>query len=97
MPISHFDLYRLGVASELDELGFDEALGEGAAVVEWPERAGGRLPPATVHVELLHEGEGRLARSCPAPARPSTASRARWQFAIFSIDGGLGRRRSASP
>ena len=44
VPISHFDLYRLGSSSELDELGFEEALREGAVVVEWPERAGGRLP-----------------------------------------------------
>ena len=32
VPVSHFDLYRLGCPSELDELGFDEVLGEGAAV-----------------------------------------------------------------
>ena len=61
VPISHFDLYRLGSPSELDELGFEEALREGAVVVEWPERAGGRLPAETVRVELLHEGEGRRA------------------------------------
>ena len=61
VPISHFDLYRLGSSSELDELGFEEALREGAVVVEWPERAGGRLPADTVRVELLHEGEGRRA------------------------------------
>ena len=30
-------------------------------MVEWPERAGGRLPAGTVRVELLHEGEGRRA------------------------------------
>ena len=61
VPVSHFDLYRLGSASELEELGFEEALREGAAVVEWPDRAAKRLPAGTVHVELLHEGEGRRA------------------------------------
>lgn len=60
-PIHHFDLYRLGDVSELVELGFDDAIGEGAALVEWPERAGSRLPPGTVHVELLHQGDGRMA------------------------------------
>lgn len=40
----HFDLYRIKHEDELDELGWDEMLGEGIALVEWPERAGGRLP-----------------------------------------------------
>jgi tRNA threonylcarbamoyl adenosine modification protein YjeE len=62
VPVHHFDLYRLADASELDELGFDEAVATGAALVEWPERAAGRLPASTITVELLSEGEGRLAR-----------------------------------
>ncbi len=61
VSISHFDLYRLGSASELDELGFDEALDDGAAVIEWPEKAGDRLPAATITVSLLQQGDGRLA------------------------------------
>ena len=61
VPVAHFDLYRLGSPAELDELGFDEALAEGAALLEWPERAENRLPAATVTVELLHEGDGRRA------------------------------------
>lgn len=39
LPISHFDLYRLSDPEELAELGLDEALETGAALVEWPERA----------------------------------------------------------
>jgi tRNA threonylcarbamoyl adenosine modification protein YjeE len=62
LPVHHFDLYRLADASELDELGFDEALAGGAALVEWPERAAGRLPETTLTVELLAKGDGRLAR-----------------------------------
>lgn len=35
--IYHFDLYRLGDAGELDELGFDDIFaGPGVKVVEWP-------------------------------------------------------------
>ena len=38
-PVYHFDLYRLGDADELMELGFDEFFhGEGIALVEWPDR-----------------------------------------------------------
>ncbi|MCV3206305.1 tRNA (adenosine(37)-N6)-threonylcarbamoyltransferase complex ATPase subunit type 1 TsaE [Mesorhizobium sp. YC-39] len=62
VPVHHFDLYRLSAAFELDELGFDEALAQGAALVEWPERAGSYLPKTAVLIELAHQGEGRLAR-----------------------------------
>lgn len=61
-PVHHFDLYRLGHEDELDELGFEEAFAEGVALVEWPERAGSRLPDRAVTVELIQEGEGRRAR-----------------------------------
>lgn len=59
VPISHLDLYRLGDASEIEELGLDEALASGAALVEWPQKADGRLPASTVWIELTGEGEGR--------------------------------------
>jgi N-acetylmuramate 1-kinase len=62
VPVHHFDLYRLSSASELDELGFDDALAQGAALVEWPERAEAYLPDSTLWIELAHQGEGRMAR-----------------------------------
>lgn len=62
LPIQHFDLYRLSSADELDELGFDDALEQGAALVEWPEQAGGRLPRDVIRLELTESGAGRLAR-----------------------------------
>ena len=34
----HFDLYRLSNSDEVWELGLEEALAEGAALIEWPER-----------------------------------------------------------
>jgi len=43
LEIAHFDLYRLADPDEIDEIGFDEAVAGGLALVEWPERAGGRL------------------------------------------------------
>ena len=36
--VTHADLYRIGAERELDELGLDEAITDGALVVEWPER-----------------------------------------------------------
>lgn len=65
VPVAHFDLYRLHDAAEADELGLDEALDEGAAVIEWPERLGPRLPPDRLDIDLSMEGEGRRARLTP--------------------------------
>jgi tRNA threonylcarbamoyl adenosine modification protein YjeE len=62
IPVHHFDLYRLSSAAELDELGFDDAVAQGAVLVEWPDRADGRLPESAVHVELTHRDAGRMAR-----------------------------------
>ena len=39
-PVAHFDLYRLTRPEEASEIGLDEALDEGCAVIEWPERLG---------------------------------------------------------
>ena len=38
-PVAHLDLYRLSGEDELDELGLDELLANGIAIIEWPERA----------------------------------------------------------
>jgi tRNA threonylcarbamoyladenosine biosynthesis protein TsaE len=39
-PVAHFDLYRLTRPEEAFEIGLDEALDEGCALIEWPERLG---------------------------------------------------------
>jgi tRNA threonylcarbamoyladenosine biosynthesis protein TsaE len=59
--IAHFDLYRLTRAEEAFEIGLDEALREGAAVIEWPERLGDLLPADRLEVVLRVDGEGRRA------------------------------------
>jgi tRNA threonylcarbamoyl adenosine modification protein YjeE len=61
-PVAHYDLYRLKSAREMEELGFDDALDRGAALVEWPERAPEALPPEALHVRLGMRETGRLAR-----------------------------------
>jgi len=64
-PIAHFDLYRLEKPEEVLELGFDDALHEGAAVIEWPEKLGHHLPANRLDVELTIEGDRRRARLSP--------------------------------
>ena len=58
IPVRHVDLYRIERPEELEELGIDEALGEGALLIEWPERLG-RLWPETLKLKLSVEGGGR--------------------------------------
>ncbi len=48
----HFDLYRLASADEVAELGFDDALQTGAALVEWPDRLGYSLPANRLEIVL---------------------------------------------
>jgi tRNA threonylcarbamoyl adenosine modification protein YjeE len=62
LTVSHFDLYRLKGPRELEELGFDSALEDGAVLVEWPERAPEALPADTLHVRLGLSDKGRMAR-----------------------------------
>ncbi|MCW5714623.1 MAG: tRNA (adenosine(37)-N6)-threonylcarbamoyltransferase complex ATPase subunit type 1 TsaE [Bauldia sp.] len=62
IPVAHFDLYRLADGVELDELGFDDAVAEGVALVEWPERAPGRFRGAlAVSLVPAGAGAGRIA------------------------------------
>ena len=43
--VYHFDFYRIKDREELEYIGLDDLLGERAIkLVEWPERAFGRLP-----------------------------------------------------
>jgi tRNA threonylcarbamoyladenosine biosynthesis protein TsaE len=68
LKVAHFDLYRLADPDEAYEIGLDEALEDGAAVIEWPERLEGRLPPDRLDIEIMVEGEARRARLIPAGA-----------------------------
>lgn len=51
-PIAHFDLYRLKRPEEAFELGLDEALDEGAALIEWPERLNGAQPADRLAIDF---------------------------------------------
>lgn len=69
LRLTHFDLYRIERADEAHEIGLDEALDEGAALIEWPERLAGHLPADRLDIELSVIGQGageqRLARLTP--------------------------------
>jgi tRNA threonylcarbamoyladenosine biosynthesis protein TsaE len=65
LRIAHFDLYRLTDPDEAYEIGLDEALDDGAAVIEWPERLEGRLPADRLDVDIALNGAGRSVRLTP--------------------------------
>ena len=67
LPLWHVDLYRIEDEAELDELGLDEALGEGAVVIEWPERLGDALWPTALCLHLAIAGEGARALTARVP------------------------------
>lgn len=61
--ISHCDLYRLRDPDELEDLGLRDVMTPGALVlVEWPDKAGGRLGPVDLALDLEYAGEGRRVR-----------------------------------
>ena len=65
-PLAHFDLYRLTAPDQARELGLDEAVEAGAALIEWPERLEGDHPsPDWLEVSLLPDDGGRSARLTP--------------------------------
>jgi tRNA threonylcarbamoyladenosine biosynthesis protein TsaE len=62
LDLHHFDFYRFHDPREWIDAGFRESFnGRTVSLIEWPERAGGLLPPADVEIALeLHEA-GRSA------------------------------------
>ncbi|MEQ8480737.1 MAG: tRNA (adenosine(37)-N6)-threonylcarbamoyltransferase complex ATPase subunit type 1 TsaE [Hoeflea sp.] len=83
LQIAHFDLYRLASADELDELGLDEALEDGVALVEWPERASERFASDVVAISL--EGIEATARIARIHAGPEFLERFNRSLALRSF------------
>ena len=60
-PLAHFDLYRLSDPDEAYEIGLDEALDNGVALIEWPQRLEGRLPATRLDIDIALDGDARRA------------------------------------
>lgn len=81
VPVLHVDLYRLEGPADAVELGLDDALGDHALLVEWPERLGDALWPQALRLALQATADGarRLTADVPGawtgrwppPPRPS--------------------------
>lgn len=77
LPVAHLDLYRLGSAAELFELGIDDAIADGAVLVEWPDRAEGALPAAGITIRLAETDGGARREVTIAATGPASARLAR--------------------
>ena len=58
--ISHMDLYRLEDPEELDLMGFRDMIDGRGLLIEWPERAGTKLPDSDLDLNLIWHKEGRM-------------------------------------
>jgi len=67
VPIWHSDLYRLEDPSELEELGLDSILTDGALLVEWPERAEVGSWPQALRLRLAVADDGQRALTWEVP------------------------------
>ncbi len=65
-PVAHFDFYRLTVPQEAHELGVDDALETGIALVEWPEL--GELPAPAISIRLEESPDGGRVAEIEATA-----------------------------
>lgn len=53
MPFYHFDVYRIGDVSEMDEIGYEDCFeGEGLCLVEWADLVEEILPPDHIRVRI---------------------------------------------
>lgn len=58
LPLYHFDVYRIGDVSQMDEIGYEDCFyGEGASLVEWADIIDSILPKETIFVTITADPE----------------------------------------
>ena len=51
IPLYHFDVYRIGDISEMDEIGYEDYFfGEGVCLIEWASRIEELVPESAIHI-----------------------------------------------
>ena len=68
IPVWHVDLYRIGNADEIIELGLDDARTDAILLIEWPERMGGQLWDDALRLVLEPDPNGGRRLTWNAPA-----------------------------
>ena len=67
LPVAHVDLYRLDSAAEVEELGLDDWLFDGALVVEWPDKLGAARLARALAVAIHVEDDGARVLTIAVP------------------------------
>lgn len=58
LPLYHFDAYRIGDVSEMDEIGAEDCFyGDGVCLIEWPGRIRELLPEEITWIQIEKELE----------------------------------------
>ena len=82
----HIDCYRLEQAAEIATVGFEDILdGEGAVMIEWPERIESLLPPDRLWIEMGHLSETRRTLRVTASGERSAELLADFKRSAFGI------------
>ena len=56
LPLYHFDVYRIGDISEMDEIGYEDYFyGDGVSVMEWADLVEPILPEETVRISITKD------------------------------------------
>jgi tRNA threonylcarbamoyl adenosine modification protein YjeE len=93
LKIVHADLFRLGDAVELGEIGLDEALAEGAILVEWPVLLPPGMAENRLDIRLQIFGYGRRADMSGTGTWPARLSRTARIRAFLDRSGWAGAAR----
>lgn len=58
LPLYHFDVYRIGDPSEMDEIGYEDYFyGDGVCLIEWANLIGELLPERYVEITIAKDPE----------------------------------------
>ena len=58
LPLYHFDVYRIGDAEEMYEVGFEEYVyGDGVSLIEWADLIDEIIPAEQIRVEIEKDPE----------------------------------------
>ena len=56
LPLYHFDVYRIGDISEMDEIGYEDYFfGEGVCLIEWASRIKELIPESAIRITIEKE------------------------------------------
>ena len=74
LPFYHFDVYRIGDISEMDEIGYEDCFyGDGVSLVEWADLIREILPPCQTTAKRSRPSVS-VPKRCPAPGGRLTAA-----------------------